>query len=123
MQLILRARPLRVVECRSVVAQAVVENGASVLAEGEHETLTARDRVPLGLVDQLRRPGLVTPASGEHELRNADPSAAGRVDDRIDFLDQRRRCVQLPFEHVHLREVHEGDRQDAESARSRAICT
>ncbi len=31
---------------------------------------------------------------------------------------QRGRCVQLPFERVHQREVHEGDRQDAESARS-----
>ena len=95
-----------------------MENGVSVLAEGEHEPLAAPDRIPLGLVDQLRRPGLVTLASGEHQLRNADPSAAGRVDDGIDFLDQRCRCVQLPFEHVHQREMHEGDRQDAESARS-----
>src|ERR1700733_3538299 len=118
MQLILCARALCVVECRFVVPQGVVENSAGLLGEREHETLTARDRIPLGLVDQPRRPDLVTLASGEHQLRNADPPAGGRVDDGIDFLDQRFRCVQLPFEHEQQREVYEGDGQDAESARS-----
>ena len=99
-QLILRARALRVTApFRS--AQDVVENGVSVLAEGEHEPLprVIASRWASSISFDASR--LVTLAGGEHQLRNADPSAAGRVDDGIDFLDQRCRCVQLPFEHVH----------------------
>ena len=66
-----------------------MENGAGVLAEGEHQTLAVRDRVTLDLVDQCRCSDLVTPARGERQLRNVDPTAAGRVDDRIGLLDQR----------------------------------
>src|SRR4029077_10989316 len=51
-QLILRARPLRVLERRRVLAQAVIENSAGVLDTGERETLAARDRVSLDLVHQ-----------------------------------------------------------------------
>jgi len=47
MQLILPARGLRFVQCCFVATQCVVEKRVSVLSEGEHETLTARDRILL----------------------------------------------------------------------------
>ena len=98
------------------MAQTVVQDGASVLAKGEDHPLAARDRLVLDGGDQARRLGFVAPACGEHQLRDVDPPAGGRVDDRVRLFDQCRGGVERPFEDAQHTEIHEADLQHAERA-------
>ena len=98
------------------MAQTVVQDGASVLAEGEDHPLAARDRLVLDGGDQARRLGFVAPACGERQLRDVDPPAAGRVDDGVRLFDQCRGGVERPFEDAQHAEIHEADLQHAERA-------
>ena len=116
-QLILRDRLLRGGKRHLVLAETVVEKRARVLAGGQDRTVTAGGRVTLERLLQNRRLGLVTTRRGEHQPADDAAGVAGRRDDRVGLVQQRRRRVEVALRDPHPREKGGDDRKHAQRAR------
>ncbi len=91
-----------------MLAEAIVEQRAGVLAEGQHDPFTARGRRRLAGLDQRQALGLIAPATSEQDPSEDDRFVSGRLGDLVGLVEQRRRRGQLALEAAHQREQVEG---------------
>ena len=97
-----------------IAAEAVVQDGGSVLHEGEPHALTAPCELVAGHADQLGRLADPAPQSRQSQGAVGWQAAPGRRRDRGDLRDQRRRLGEFTGEEMKPDPGAEGHRQDGQ---------